>query len=558
MWSKLGLEKDSFNTKLWTVGLSINALISGISALVYWGDAYSHSGTYKSNQFVAMWVNLMALALSITAVLWFLAGAAETSRSHWYNWFVPAWDNVRLAFALLSGFATISVTISYLITPFDQNAGGFAFLWWLPSIRLIMTEVQLYKTVRWTAVKSTRGSVDEKTPDPYCGRRRWAKGCSGCTVFWVLLFALSVAFNAILASNEYLANPMTGQLYTITMDNGVSAQLHMYCTGTRKSSSSPLFIFQHGGGAFGLSFYQIQQLLAQNNIRSCAIDRSGSGWSPQGSLKPTNSYSVNSFQKVLDAAGESAPYVVVGHSAGVELSILFSAFNPTKVTGMVLLDGYPEYRYLVHNKSGDGTVSSLEANVKYTNQWVIFSLDAARALAPVGWMRSALGNSKDFEPANKASTYSALYRTNRAWNAQYQEYWSFVNAPLSNSSTSSDYQVNITDYLGGHWTFGQSHWTSTFSQPLGNLPILVIPAGATVGRKENNTAVSCSEVTLSESTCEKQLYVYNAYFQQSQSWANSLSNNGSLVVCPYPCDHSFPWTKPSFVVDQIINFFGSI
>ena len=95
-------------------------------------------------------------------------------------------------------------------------------------------------------------------------------------------------------------------------------------------------------GSFGTSadWAVVQPLLAERR-RVIAYDRAGLGSSEPGP-KPRDSRAIaGDLQKLLSAAGEAGPFVLVGHSmAGVHL-YSFALRYPEQTAGVVLVDATP-------------------------------------------------------------------------------------------------------------------------------------------------------------------------------------------------------------------------
>ncbi len=95
-------------------------------------------------------------------------------------------------------------------------------------------------------------------------------------------------------------------------------------------------------GSFGTSAdWAVVQSLLGERYRSIAYDRAGLGFSEPGP-KPRDSRAISGdLQKLLWAAGEEGPFVLVGHSmAGVHL-YSFALRHPEQTAGLVLVDATP-------------------------------------------------------------------------------------------------------------------------------------------------------------------------------------------------------------------------
>lgn len=78
--------------------------------------------------------------------------------------------------------------------------------------------------------------------------------------------------------------------------------------------------------------------------RVCAYDRPGTGGSRSTAVpQPTSAQtSADDLQALLAASGESAPFVLAGHSYGGPIVRLFASDHPDQVAGLVLVDGLSE------------------------------------------------------------------------------------------------------------------------------------------------------------------------------------------------------------------------
>ena len=78
--------------------------------------------------------------------------------------------------------------------------------------------------------------------------------------------------------------------------------------------------------------------------RVCAYDRPGTGDSRSTDVaQPTSAQtSADDLEKLLTAAGETAPFVLVGHSYGGPIIRLFASDHPDQVSGLVLVDALSE------------------------------------------------------------------------------------------------------------------------------------------------------------------------------------------------------------------------
>ena len=110
-------------------------------------------------------------------------------------------------------------------------------------------------------------------------------------------------------------------------------RLHLDCRG----HGGPTVVLFNGLGEISASWARIAGPVAETT-RVCAYDRAGQGWSddaehPQDGVRPPTD-----LHALLAAAGESGPYVLVGHSTGGTYAMTYAAQYPEQVAGLVLLD----------------------------------------------------------------------------------------------------------------------------------------------------------------------------------------------------------------------------
>ena len=114
-------------------------------------------------------------------------------------------------------------------------------------------------------------------------------------------------------------------------------RLHLNCTG----NGSPTVVLEAGASAFAIDWSLVQPEIARTN-RVCSYDRAGFGWSDSGTAGEAGV--VTDLQKLLQAAGEKPPYVMVGASRGGIYVRLFQLQYPDQVAGVVLVDPAQEDR----------------------------------------------------------------------------------------------------------------------------------------------------------------------------------------------------------------------
>ncbi|MGH2617393.1 MAG: alpha/beta fold hydrolase, partial [Thermomicrobiales bacterium] len=159
--------------------------------------------------------------------------------------------------------------------------------------------------------------------------------------------------------------PTLGELYDV--GGGRRLMLHHAGTGT------PAVVFEAGGGAFGLDYFNLFAPAAQ---RTAAVlyDRAGSGWSDTVDAKRGAAETVTDLREGLRVAGIDGPYVLVGHSLGGLLVWAFAQQFPDEVVGLVLVDPAAEGIPVVREGDEDEAlvrdmIEQLRANPNLWREW---------------------------------------------------------------------------------------------------------------------------------------------------------------------------------------------
>lgn len=129
--------------------------------------------------------------------------------------------------------------------------------------------------------------------------------------------------------NTYRQFPMPGRM----VDVG-GRRIQVDCRGT----GSPTVVFQSGLDALGsLAWAAVHDSVAKTT-RACAYSRAGIMWSDPSPMPVTSIAVANDLHNALAAAGESGPFVMVGHSLGGPYVMTFTRLYGTDVAGLVLVD----------------------------------------------------------------------------------------------------------------------------------------------------------------------------------------------------------------------------
>ncbi|MGQ0765938.1 MAG: alpha/beta fold hydrolase [Gemmatimonadota bacterium] len=112
-----------------------------------------------------------------------------------------------------------------------------------------------------------------------------------------------------------------------------------------RGRGSPTVVLESGHTESSDTWSSVHENIAAFT-RTCAYDRAGRGRSSPAPGSPrTGVHVVADLEQLLDASGESAPLVLVGHSLGAAFARLFAANHADDVAGLVLVDGVHEREF---------------------------------------------------------------------------------------------------------------------------------------------------------------------------------------------------------------------
>jgi len=101
---------------------------------------------------------------------------------------------------------------------------------------------------------------------------------------------------------------------------------------------TPTILLEAGAFGFSADWGVVQETLAGLGLRSLAYDRAGLGLSDPATGPRDGEAILRDLERLLEAAQEPPPYIVVGHSmAGLRVQLL-AARHPDWISGVVLVD----------------------------------------------------------------------------------------------------------------------------------------------------------------------------------------------------------------------------
>jgi pimeloyl-ACP methyl ester carboxylesterase len=110
-------------------------------------------------------------------------------------------------------------------------------------------------------------------------------------------------------------------------------RLHIHCSG----DGSPSIVLDAALGGSSLSWSLVQPELAKVS-RVCSYDRAGFGWSEAGPMPRTAGRIADELRTLLERGGVPPPYLLVGHSFGGLVTLIFAKRFCRDTAGLVLVD----------------------------------------------------------------------------------------------------------------------------------------------------------------------------------------------------------------------------
>jgi pimeloyl-ACP methyl ester carboxylesterase len=157
------------------------------------------------------------------------------------------------------------------------------------------------------------------------GRGRWLLSPVAAVL---ALAAVGATYENVTLADDQDTYAAPGETYAID-----AHRLHLDCRG----QGGPTVVLFNGLGEISASWARIAGPVAATT-RVCAYDRAGQGWSSDAEAPQDGIDAATDLHTLLAEAGESGPYVLVGHSTGGPYALTYAARYPEQTAGMVLLD----------------------------------------------------------------------------------------------------------------------------------------------------------------------------------------------------------------------------
>ena len=345
-----------------------------------------------------------------------------------------------------------------------------------------------------------------------CGWLVQAAGAA--TWLWVPMIAIAAvlalgAVRHVLHVSRLVArHPPPGRL----VDVG-GFRLHVLAEGERPAGR-PAVVWFGGGHASGATMHHLHRALRQET-RSILIDRAGTGWRDVGPFPRTTAREADECLRALEAAGESGPYVLVGHSFGGLLAARMARARPDLVKSLVLLDATPPDTIIFGPRFG--------------------ALREMRRGAWIGGLLRLFGVHQS--PLERAQRKSAP-QLFEAFEAQIGEPWR-IDQVLAARSRGCFAMASIFEELSPEGMARCAPDAAVYDGDLGDLPVLLVAPGDMTDARE--------QPELGGTGAARMLRVV----ARSRERYLAISSRSRRIVTPPGTTHVFPNEAPEFVVDLV-------
>jgi pimeloyl-ACP methyl ester carboxylesterase len=159
-------------------------------------------------------------------------------------------------------------------------------------------------------------------------------------IFWiyqigiaaVTIIVAGLLYQSVSTLVEHYRYPPKGRLVSVG-----SHKLHIHSSG----EGGPTVVLDAGLGGTSLGWCLVQKEVSKFT-RVCSYDRAGYAWSEESQTVRTSHNIAKELYTLLQNAGISGPYILVGHSFGGSNLLQFASLYPKEVVGVILVDSVHE------------------------------------------------------------------------------------------------------------------------------------------------------------------------------------------------------------------------
>ena len=298
--------------------------------------------------------------------------------------------------------------------------------------------------------------------------------------------------------------PPPGEIHLID-----GKRVHIFAEGEKRGNHPVIWVA--GGHGEGLIMHHLHKVM-RNETRSILFDRTGSGWTGPATRPVTISDEVEQLKKLLEAAGETGPFVLAGHSFGGLFSANFAHHYPEMVASVVLLDSTPPW------------------NVAYVGK---LSFSTVLRKAWWGALASHFGLDRLVE-AEIDDPDSDLARELSDVALEVNAHSVQPKSLLAEASVFKAVMDNPLDLVIGKGA-------------LGDIPLLLMSANPTTQEQDDLRHELKNVLGLSERQTDNVM----DGLRDSQDQQVALSTRGKHLLMPEGSTHMYPYEFPDLVLDEV-------
>ncbi len=294
-------------------------------------------------------------------------------------------------------------------------------------------------------------------------------------------------------------------------------RMHMLAEG--EAHGGPTLVWFPGGHAGGLALHHLH-LKMRGETRSILLDRAGSGWSEAGPFPRSTACEAEEAWRCLESAGESGPFILVGHSLGGLLAANMARRRREQVCAVVLLDATP-LDAIVYGPPLMG-MARMHRRALLAGLLALFGI----YLSPLE--RAARGNPE----------VAKLERMVR-------EALGPAARILRDIEANARAHFALASVYGEHSATGlaRSAWqTVVYDGDLGDLPLWVVAPG------DDAETASLPPGLASDAADQTRMH---RFYRRNRERYLATSTQSHRVEVPTGCGHNFPYEAPQFVIDLV-------
>lgn len=293
-------------------------------------------------------------------------------------------------------------------------------------------------------------------------------------------------------------------------------KIHLLAEGEAKGG--PVLVWLSGGHGPGLALYHLHKAL-RGETRSILVDRPGTGASDPGPFPRTTAREAEEVRTALANAGETGPYLVIGHSYGGLLAANFARRYRDQTAAVVLLDPTPPDVFLYLPGGGGPAIPA--GIVRASERQGLAKLFGLWSPPP---RTEPQGDSEDARVVRAIQKQLADVRDAMDAGAA---------APAADWTTASIFREwqdpkHVADLM-------------VYDGELGDLPLyLVTPAGNDPATIEQQLGLHGEDLTRAV-----------GFLQRARLRYRNASAKSEWIQTPAGTGHNFPYEAPEFTVETV-------